>query len=354
MSKKSLDIKTIIIFICVLLKYLIEYKVNKYVLYSAILVILFFQFLRILKKLESKKIIVKMFIFLLFSAISVVIYKDANLLITFILALILMDCDIKDFIRKFMISSSIMYVITICLYFFGILNDNSLIRTTSDSYIIRHSLGFTHPNSVFMFYIPIVLSAYLLKNNRKKFYIFFSLLSLILYKLSLSRTGIYCIIILFALDIFKEKINYKKMIGWLPLIFFGISYLVAIKFGVSKMDGVNVLLSSRPYLWNQIIESSNMFTIFGSNALADLHLDNFYLAMVYRCGLYLTLLYYFILIYGIKNISDKKVQVSILVFMVYGLAESNTLIGSINFTLALLVYSIIENKFNFGGEVNDK
>ena len=46
MKKVSLNIKTIIIFVCVLLKYLIEYGVNTYILYSAVIVILFFEFLR--------------------------------------------------------------------------------------------------------------------------------------------------------------------------------------------------------------------------------------------------------------------------------------------------------------------
>mgnify|MGYP004481197525 FL=1 len=353
MKKYSLDIKTIVIFICVLLKYLIEYKVNTYILYSAVLIILFFQFLRILDALKGRKVITKTLIFFILSTISVIVYKDVNLLITFILALTLINCDIKEFLKKFMISSSIMYIVTITLYFLGILNDNYLIRITSEGHIIRHSLGFTHPNSVFMFYIPIVLCAYLVDDKKKRFYIIFSFLSLILYKLSLSRTGIYCIVILFILDFFKDKINYKKIISWLPLLFFGASYFLATKYGVTKNNAISILLSNRPYLWNRIIENANVFTIFGNNVLNEVYLDNFYLAMVYRCGLYSTLLYYFILIMGIKNINNSKVYVSILIFMIYGLAESNTLIGSINFTLAFLLYSIIYNKFELGGKTND-
>ncbi len=354
MRKVSLDIKTIIIFICVLLKYLIEYKINTYILYSVVLIILFFQFLRIIKSLKNKNEVAKAFFFFILSTISVIVYKDVNLLITYILALVLIGCDVKQFIKKFMISSSIMYVITIILYFLGILNDNYLIRITSTGYIVRHSLGFTHPNSIFMFYIPIVLCAYLLETNRKKFYFIFILLSLLLYNLSLSRTGIYCIVILFILDILKEKINYKKIISWLPLIFFVLSYFIATRFGVSKTDSINVLLSNRPYLWNSIIENASMFTLFGSNVLSEVYLDNFYLAMVYRCGIYSALLYYAILAFGIKNINDSKIFVSILIFMIYGLAESNTLIGSINFTLAILLYSIIHGKFEYGGTINDQ
>ncbi len=346
MKKNSFDIKTVIIFICVLLKYLIEYKINSYILYSAVLVILFFQLLRTIKSMKGRKKIVKAFIFCILSIISVLIYKDVNLLITFVLALNLLNCDIREFIKKFMISSSIMYITTIFLYFLGILKDNYLIRIATNGYILRHSLGFTHPNSVFMFYIPIVLCAYLLDNNKKRFYLIFMIFSLILYKLSLSRTGIYCIVFLLILDFFKDKFNYKKIIGWLPLLFFGASYFVAIKFGISKNNNINILLSNRPYLWNRIIQNVNMFTLFGSNALSDLYLDNFYLAMVYRCGMYLTILYYFMLIFGVSKINNSKIHIAILIFMVYGLAESNTLIGSINFTLAFLLYSIINGNFD--------
>ena len=354
MKKVSLNIKTIIIFVCVLLKYLIEYGVNTYILYSAVIAILFFEFLRTFKSLKGSKKIVKSFIFFILATVSVIAYKDINLLITFALALTLVNDDIKDFLKKFMISSSIMYIATICLYFFGILKDNSLIRMSSNGYIIRHSFGFTHPNGIFMFYIPILLSAYLLEDNKKKFYIIFSALSIILYKISLSRTGIYCVIILFVLDIIKEKIDYKKIIGFLPLIFLGLSYFIATKYGISRSNNINILLSGRPYLWNRIIQNANMFTMFGSNVLKDLYLDNFYLAMIYRCGLYSSLLYYYILVFGVRNIDNKKVLVSIMIFMIYGLAESNTLIGSINFTLALLVYSIIQGKFEIGGKVSDK
>ena len=122
MRKISLDIKTIIIFICVLLKYLIEYKVNTYILYTTVLVILFFQFLRLLNNIKNNNILLKIFIFFILSTISVLIYKDVNLLITYVLALTLINCDIKEFLKKFMISSSIMYMITLFLYFTGILN----------------------------------------------------------------------------------------------------------------------------------------------------------------------------------------------------------------------------------------
>lgn len=354
MKRVLLDIKKIIIFVCVLLKYLIEYGVNTYILYSVVIVILFFEFLRVFKILKGNKKIVKSFVFLILVVISVVVYKDINLLITFALALTLVNSDIKDFLKNFMISSSTMYIITICLYFLGILKDNSLIRISSNGYITRHSLGFSHPNCVFMFYIPIVLCAYILEENKKKFYIIFSVLSIILYKLSLSRTGIYCIGMLFILDLIKEKVDCKKIIGFLPLIFFGISYFVAVKYGTYKDNAINILLSNRLYAWNRIIENANMFTIFGSNVLEKVYLDNFYLALVYRCGFYSTLLYYFILIFGVKNIDDKKVHISIIVFMIYGLAESNTLIGSINFTLAFLLYSIIQGKFELGGESSDR
>lgn len=353
MKKYSIDIKTIIIFSCVLLKYLIEYKIETQILYFLVLIISLLQLIRMFYVLKGTTIIIKTFVIFIFSAISVIVYKDVNLLITFILALTLINCDFKDFLKKFMVSSLIMYITTITLYFVGILPDNYLIRVTSNGEIIRHSLGFSHPNSIFMYYIPIVLCAYLLDDKKKRFYIIFSILSLILYLLSLSRSGIICIIILFVLDLFKNKINYKKIICWLPLLFFGASYFLAIKYGGTKDNVINVLLSNRPYLWNKIIESVDMFTFFGSDMLNEVYLDNFYLAMMYRCGLYLMFLYYIILIFGIKHISNNKIYVSILIFMIYGLVESNTIIGSINFTLAFLLYSIICNKFDFGGFIND-
>lgn len=354
MDKISLNLNSFIIFMCVLLKYLIEYSIDMYILYFLLFIILIFQFLRILKEFSNGSVIFKSFIFLILSIISVIVYKDVNLLITFVLAISLIKCDIKKFLKIFLVSSIIMFCFTIFLYFLGVLEDNFLLRMTSNGYVIRHSLGFTHPNSIFLFFIPIVLCAYLLFNNKKIFYLLFLVLSLVLYSLSLSRTGFYCIILLFILDSFKDKINYKKFICWLPFIFFMASYYFAIKYGISKSNSVNIFFSNRLYLWNKIIQNASMFTLFGSNVLLDLYLDNFYLAMVYRCGLYFVFLYYYMLIFGIKNIKNKKILVSILIFMIYGLAESNTLIGSVNFTLAFLLGSILQNDYEFGGNIDDK
>ena len=89
MKKISFDIKTVIIFICVLLKYLIEYKINSYILYSAVLVILFFQLLITIKSMKGRKKIVKAFIFCILSIISV--FGDL------LFSKIKRENDIKDF-----------------------------------------------------------------------------------------------------------------------------------------------------------------------------------------------------------------------------------------------------------------
>ncbi len=347
MNKTTIDLKSIIIFLCVLFKYLIEYKINTYVLYAIVLIILYFILIRSLLNLTDRKKILLISIFLCVTILNVIIYKDVNLLITLILAMTLINSNFYDFLRKFMISSSVMFIITICLYYLGFLNDNYLIRMTTSGYAIRHSLGFTHPNSVFMYFLPIVLCNYILIEDKKKFYIVFLTLSFILYYISLSRTGIYCVILLFILDKMKNKINMKTIIRYLPIILFFASYLIAIKFGNARNNHINILLSDRPYLWNQIISNLKIFTPFGTNALTEVNLDNFYLSIVYRNGLFNTLIYYFILFFGMKNIRNKKVCVSIIVFMFYGIAESNTIIGSINFTLAILLYSILNREFKY-------
>ena len=239
----------------------------------------------------------KIIIFAVFTCVYVIAYKDVNLVITFLFALLLLKMDFKEFLKKYSIASIVMYVATIILYLIGILKDNALIRYTENGISYRHSLGFTSPNSVFLFFLPIVLSQYILFKNKNKFFFVFGGISIVLYGLSLSRTGMYCIVLLFIIDKILRKINLefiKKIMPIFPLILFISSVLIAIYFGESKHNEFSILLSNRPYLWKQIITNCDIFTLFGSKTQLDVLLDNFYLAIVYRLGLFSVITYYYI------------------------------------------------------------
>ena len=176
-------VEIIIIFFSILLKYLIIHKVSNLVLYPYLCGLLFLAFCVVFrKKVKHSELMKIMFLFLI-SVYFVVYYKDVNFLISFLLAIVCLDKENKSFIKIFMVSSIVLYILNIVFNFMGILPSNNLVRYTESGVITRYDLGFGHPNEVFLFWLPILFSAYYLYGENKAFYLITTLISLILFYL---------------------------------------------------------------------------------------------------------------------------------------------------------------------------
>lgn len=341
-------VEIIIIFFSILLKYLIIHKVSNLVLYPYLCGLLFLAFCVVFrKKVKHSELMKIMFLFLI-SVYFVVYYKDVNFLISFLLAIVCLDKENKSFIKIFMVSSIVLYILNIVFNFMGILPSNNLVRYTESGVITRYDLGFGHPNEVFLFWLPILFSAYYLYGENKAFYLITTLISLILFYLSNCRTGIVCALLLLALgwiQSFTGKLKNFRFISIIFLMYSFISILIASKFGSNINDPINVALSYRPYYWNLYLDNNMLFSIFGHNYNTVWYIDNFYLYLLIDLGITGFLLYFILYFLSLKRLHlDYKLVLIIFVFLTYGLFESNVIIGSIQFVFAIQLKSLIEDK----------
>lgn len=341
-------VEIIIIFFSILLKYLIIHKVSNLVLYPYLCGLLFLAFCVVFrKKVKHSELMKIMFLFLI-SVYFVVYYKDVNFLISFLLAIVCLDKENKSFIKIFMVSSIVLYILNIVFNFMGILPSNNLVRYTESGVITRYDLGFGHPNEVFLFWLPILFSAYYLYGENKAFYLITTLISLILFYLSNCRTGIVCALLLLVLgwiQSFTGKLKNFRFISIIFLMYSFISILIASKFGSNINDPINVALSYRPYYWNLYLDNNMLFSIFGHNYNTVWYIDNFYLYLLIDLGLTGFLLYFILYFLSLKRLHfDYKLVLIIFVFLLYGLFESNVIIGSIQFAFAIQLKILIEDK----------
>lgn len=338
--KLKIDLNSVVIFFSVLFKYLIEIGIERTFLYMLLLGTFVIEIFIMSKKKYDKRELLRLGIFSIIGLIFTITYNDANFLIYLLFAISINNMGIKKFLKIFFISSLVLYCMIIVLSKIDILPEKLMIRNTEDGVNIRHSLGFSHPNSVFLFALPIILSSYCLFKNDIKYYVVVLAICIGLYILSDSRSGFYSIIILIVGSFFIKKVKIKKMLYIMPFILTIISYLIAIQYGNGN-NKIDTFLSYRPSYWKIIIDNCNPFTVFGDATYTEIYLDNFYLSQIYRYGIISLVTYIYFYIKGIKKISSEKIILCILVFGIYGLIEANTIIGSINFTMGILLCNTI-------------
>lgn len=362
-EKKMNYLDALIIFFSIMFKYLINYKVSMKFLYCFLLMICILTIINIYYKKFTKNEFIKIIVFFAISIYFIVVYKDVNFFISFLLALICIRKENREFIKIFFISSIILYLFTIILNTLGILESKNMIRITEGVISYRKSLGFTHPNEVFLYFMPIALAGYYLYGNKKIYYLVLIISSTILYKLSYCRTGYVTIISLIFINLIKNiliRFRLKDILPYLMLLFTVVSILLAIYYGYSLDNTISQMLSGRPYYWNYYIEKGSLLSIIGKNEIVGYYLDSFYIFLLVELGIIGYLIYYMIYYKSLKLLrEDTKLMLIILVFFIYGLTETNVIIGSIQFAFAIQIKSIIiKNKnlnkgvFRYGKKIS--
>lgn len=340
-------LEKLIIFLVVLFKYLITIGVPNKILYIFLFGIILLALIDIFKKKVYIKEIKIIGILSALACYFIIFHFDQNFLISFILALVILRKNDKEFIKIFFYSSLICFCLCILINLIGITEFQSMIRKSNEMVTTRYYLGFRHPNEVFLFLLPIVLSGFYLFSNKKVFYIITLIVSIFLYKLTYSRTGLAIIIIfLFLVLIRKVFVNkkIKNIVPWLFLLFTVISVFMAIILGNKWNNPISILLSRRPYYWNYYIENGDLISFIGSNRIQGFFLDNFYMYLLVELGLIGYIIYFVIYYLSLKKLKyNYRYLIIITVFLIYGIFEANVIIGSINFLLAIQIKEIIED-----------
>lgn len=337
------DLKKIIIFMVVTFKLFI-YIVNETIwdssLFSYIyLFTIFILSLPYILKLEfNKKSFIKTFIILLISLIMFMKFKEDNIFLYALIALIIKKEEIKEMVKTFFYSVLIIYIITVILGILDILPMNDSYRTINGETDIRVSLGFPNANAVFSYFIPIVLSGIYLYDKNKLFNIMIIIVGTVLFTFSKCRTGYY-IVVLIVISNLLLKNNYLKRIGNKQfLMFFILSILLAILFGSTKYNEINMILSGRPWYYLEFIKQGPLVWGYGINE--NLILDNLYLRLLANYSIYGFILYYYIYETGLTLFKDnKKILFITLFFLLYGVFEAIT-VG--NFILVIFIKEILD------------
>ena len=149
-----MKVSTLVIFLTILFKYTQLYMGSTINIVSiSILGIIVVDIILCLKykKIKNTKTFI---IMLLLSIIVMIIAKDPNFILPLLIVVILQDEDLNLIIKKFFICSVIMFLLTIILSELGIINSIDWYKRDEENHLIlRNTLGFGNPNTVFLLYL---------------------------------------------------------------------------------------------------------------------------------------------------------------------------------------------------------
>lgn len=344
---------SLVVFLALLFKYIGLWSylfIEDYIKLKIILIIIAFLILMILYILkipikELKKILILGILVLVVTVITGAI--DLFISYLFAISYFTFKDSVNKYINTFFKWSLILFLITIFMDIIGVLPTNYSYRNVDGIYVIRKNLGFPGINSLFLCLAPIILSFWVKYgkkiNKGKRLIIVFLmfLLCLIFYKYTLSRTGFLCMIILFTFITFPRIIDNKIaafIFKYQYFLFALFSIFIAMKFGNPYDNGINEILSHRPYYWNLYV--SNMrISLLGNELNSNLPLDNTYLTFLYIYGFISYLIISILHIITFKQVrSNFYIYVSLAVFAIYGLFENNYIYyQNFIFTVQLLI-----------------
>lgn len=355
--EKKLNI--LLVFLIVLYKNIMYWPmVTNKMLYLLIFIIGIFSLL----SFSRKSLVKKQFMFMI-TLIVILIYavfhsESANLLfpIFILFSFYNQKNAYKDIAKYYFFSLIICLAMTMLLNGIGVLPSYNITR----SYIIRYSLGYIHPGFVYLYFLFICVSGYYAFNNDKKLMLILTPFALLFYKLSLSRTGIVCFLILLILSIFyqnRDAIKFSKLTKYLFFIL-TILTIVSVKlYDNQVLTQIDFLFSGRLANFSYFINNGLLTNPFGKmNFSTTLYtIDNLFLVLFYDYGYIGYILYGLLTFISIKkNITDKKFIICMFVFLIYGMCDSNTIVTSINFLIPIQLLIIFDNSKKKGGDLVEK
>lgn len=321
---------------------------STYLNYLLIIILLLLTILNILKLKLPRDKFFKMITLLLLSLLIFIVYREDNLFIYYAIALAFLKDKDDLIIKKFLTISIAWFCIILIAGKLSIINVVEGGRYIDGETIMRNSLGFGNINSVFIYYLGIIFGLYYFLGNQKfklfLMYIPTTLIVLYLYKETNCRTGfyIYLFFIITSL-IYSKKINsyFKIIVPYLFLTFTIVSFLIAIIYGTTMGNEVNLLLSGRPYFSYYYIKNFKFISLLGTGITSHYILDNYYLSLLVKSGIVGYITYFYIFNKGTKLINNNFIySLIIIVTLIYGILECG-LYG--NFIYVIILKNIISS-----------
>lgn len=286
-------------------------------------------------------------LFILFFVISA-LFKWPNILWVLLMSVPLLNISVDKYIKTIFIASSILFIIVILLSFVGFLpfdyisfNGEAEIRYG----IKRYSLGFDGPNQAAFSFFTILLSGFYTYGHKKSFVLLMTIITILIGVATGSRAGMVCsilFIIYYAFTQSRACAKKNKILPYLFVVCAVISYFTMTIFADNKI--MNEVLTYRPQLINQYLNSDYIPKLFGTNAIynkAEFQtppLDNFSLYTLGKYGVLgfvsMAALFYI----GIKKYPSSKLSAIFIFVMLYGMFEAFFDIPAKNFLLPIFFY----------------
>ncbi|NTR54817.1 hypothetical protein HQ956_09875 [Enterococcus faecium] len=227
----------------------------------------------------------------------------------------------------------------------GILSDIVLVRTNGG---VRHSLGFSHPNTLGILFCMIGLNLIIIFWHYKTHGLMLAVLALSIINnlITDSRTSVIIMMLAIVLiPIFKfldQKKYFTKIRGLLiglPIFLCGLSYLIVARITAQNplFSVINSMTSSRLYYYKNVYSNYGL-SLFGQNIpvlsesyvkqyfLKQQFLDSTYLSLIIRYGIFLFFIFsYYVgrLISNIIKQNNIQVLLVIILFLLLGITENN-------------------------------
>lgn len=297
--------------------------------------------------------------------------KDGVLLWSFLVIMLAIDISKEKIMTSFLIASFSKNMMTFILSFFGIYTPFTQVKPGSG--IVRYSFGFAHANTLHLFCFAMLVAYVVIRKEKimKLEYIFLSLLNLILFYFTVSRTATILIMLLLLVSyvLFHKPIKSEKTINglmkWSSILVLMMAFtimIVSFTYHLTSngiIEKLNLLLSRR-------IEQANWYFTENGLSLAGQYipqifvreslsfvLDNGYMRVLIQFGVLPFLILMSSLIFTIRKLYlDQRyselavVTISLLIFVL------ENYLGFIFINISLIFISIIfesnrEGKYSF-------
>ena len=360
-SKHSNEYYYLFIFFLTIYYSLRTSVLNKYPISIFLIVSFVFAFCKLLTTTYTKKELITIFLLLLFGIINLYFSKST---ITLVVVLVIICSKRIDYLKtcKIILYTRIFVIgMLLILSGTGLIENVTKIHNRFENNISRQSLGFEHPNElgknlilVFMLYLIVY------KDEYKEYdYIIFTIINIIQFYFTKSRTSFLVALLLTALLIILRKTTFyfllNKVSKYIFEIIFIISYILP-KYIYPYANG-NVFFDKIDSLLQYRLTYSHIFlykynlNLFGQKVYnywshEYAFLDSGYINLLLGGGILVTILFfygYIKLIPKLKKSNLKYVILSIVLIAIYGFTENIIYSFYYNFTFIFMGLLIFKN-----------
>ncbi|MBQ6587458.1 MAG: hypothetical protein IJI01_02125 [Butyrivibrio sp.] len=287
--------------------------------------------------------------------------NSKTMMSTWIFIIAVKYIDLDKTIKISYIVQGLMTLLVIYMYYAVIIEETVTYRGS----LLRHSLGFIHPNQLGVRVFLLIICHCYLRRNRIGIleYIIVSLGAWVVKRVADSKTAFYALVILLVLllvyGIAKRFDNGKEIFSNSMIMIFFAANIISISLSVFNIMSNDLLKKIDIYMSRRFSQCHRTYqyyglSIFGKdiqllvkrNIVSPIYhfwLDNAYMAILLRYGIVVFFifmgLYLSTMIY-LRETGECKLLMIPALYSIYGIMENNFFSMSQNFFLILLSYSI--------------